>query len=78
MPHAEEAIKLRGEERQAKIREIRQMIKMRTRAINAEAKLQAAAEEQLQQSLRESLGESNIGRNENSKKLDNSGWCTIL
>ena len=51
MPYAEEAIKLRGEERQEKIREIRQMIKMRTRAINAEAKLQAAAEEQLQQDL---------------------------
>lgn len=78
MPYAEEAIKLRGEERQEKIREIRQMIKMRTRAINAEAKLQAAAEEQLQQDLQESLRDLNTGEDENSQKLDNSGWCTIL
>lgn len=78
MPYAEEAIKLRGEERQEKIREIRQMIKMRTRAINVEAKLQAAAEEQLQQELQESLRNLNTGEDENSKKLDNSGWCTIL
>ena len=78
MPYAEEAIKLRGEERQEKIREIRQMIKMRTRAINVEAKLQAAAEEQLQQELQESLRNLNTGEDENSKKLDISGWCTIL
>ena len=78
MPYAEEAIKLRGEERQEKIREIRQMIKMRTRAINVEAKLQAADEEQLQQELQESLRNLNTGEDENSKKLDNSGWCTIL
>ncbi|KAJ5156755.1 hypothetical protein N7492_009558 [Penicillium capsulatum] len=83
-------MQLRGSDKEAGIRQIRQTIKERTRHLNEEAKIQEAADQQLHQSLLEELAsqQASAAKKEDTNekesvqsadtRLMRTGWCSIL